>query len=588
MAVSVASGGTEEAIAGWEGLAQHLYDEVGGLRGERDRLSQQVAELTYQLASARADRDRLAGQVAKVTSQLAAAKAELIKLTLALRHESERQPRPGNENGDGGDVVAGDPGDGHPAPAEAGPQGLPQRRRRGQRRGAPGHGRRRYDHLSTTEVIVQPSPEDLVCPDCGSPYAPGPGEDVCEQLDWKVSITRVLHRRPRWHRTCRCPAAKGVVAAPPPPKVIPKGRMSVGMLARLLVAKYVVGTPCARLAMSLGLEGAGLATGTLAEVLANLAPLLAPLAGVIRARNAASGLLHVDETSWPVFVEVVGRDNRRWWLWVFVGPDTVAYIIRPGRDAGVAAEYLGIDLDDDVPRLPGGRAVVLCSDFYSAYQSLGKKVAGVTNSWCWAHIRRHFLTAGQANPDCVVWAEAWLTRIGALFHAHHGLVLAPAGSPQAGIAAAGQAAALAAIDTARRADAADPTLPVAAAKALATLDREWAGLMVPLAGPVRQEWHLDNNVAERALRSPVVGRKNYYGSGAIWSAELAADAWSITATAKLAGWNPLTHLQAYLSACAANGGRPPQGAALEAFLPWGASPEQAREWSGCVSQGRGP
>ena len=33
---------------------------------------------------------------------------------------------------------------------------------------------------------------------------------------------------------------------------------------------------------------------------------------------------------------------------------------------------------------------------------------------------------------------------------------------------------------------------------------------------------MDNNEAEQALRNPVVGRKNYYGSGALWSAALSA------------------------------------------------------------------
>jgi hypothetical protein len=43
---------------------------------------------------------------------------------------------------------------------------------------------------------------------------------------------------------------------------------------------------------------------------------------------------------------------------------------------------------------------------------------------------------------------------------------------------------------------------------------------------------LDNNPAERALRTPVVGRKNYYGSHAKWAAELAARVWTIAATAE--------------------------------------------------------
>jgi transposase len=98
----------------------------------------------------------------------------------------------------------------------------------------------------------------------------------------------------------------------------------------------VVGTPCSRLAKALAMEGADLAPGTLAGLLQALAPLLAPLAAAIRARNAASALLHVDETSWPVFVAIVDAERRRWWLWVFVGADSVAYVIRPDRSAALA------------------------------------------------------------------------------------------------------------------------------------------------------------------------------------------------------------------------------------------------------------
>ena len=64
-----------------------------------------------------------------------------------------------------------------------------------------------------------------------------------------------------------------------------------------------------------------------------------------------------------------------------------------------------------------------------------------------------------------------------------------------------------------------------------------------------------NNAAERAIRTPVVGRKNYNGSGARWSGELAGHAWTILGTARIAGHNPRAYLSAYLQACAASGGR---------------------------------
>jgi hypothetical protein len=44
-------------------------------------------------------------------------------------------------------------------------------------------------------------------------------------------------------------------------------------------------------------------------------------------------------------------------------------------------------------------------------------------------------------------------------------------------------------------------------------------------------WLLRPERGSAALRGPVVGRKNYYGSGSAVSAELASQVWTITATA---------------------------------------------------------
>jgi transposase len=83
-----------------------------------------------------------------------------------------------------------------------------------------------------------------------------------------------------------------------------------------------------------------------------------------------------------------------------------------------------------------------------------------------------------------------------------------------------------------------------------------------------------NNHTERVQRGPVVGRKNYYGSGSVWSGELAAMLFSLFATLKLHHINPRRWLTAYLEACAAAGGKPPSDAA--AFLPWNLSDASKR------------
>jgi transposase len=60
----------------------------------------------------------------------------------------------------------------------------------------------------------------------------------------------------------------------------------------------------------------------------------------------------------------------------------------------------------------------------------------------------------------------------------------------------------------------------------------------------------------------------YYGSQSAWAAHLAARVWTITATAERNGHEPLAYLTEYLNACAAAGGKAPEGPTLDRFLPW--------------------
>ena len=115
----------------------------------------------------------------------------------------------------------------------------------------------------------------------------------------------------------------------------------------------------------------------------------------------------------------------------------------------------------------------------------------------------------------------------------------------------------------RDAQLAAPDLAEPCVKVLTSMKAHWSGLTIFVACP----WvPMDNNTAERAMRGPVVGRKNFYGSGALWAGTLAATMYSLLATLKLYGINPRTWLNAYLQACANNGAKAP--ADLSAFLPW--------------------
>jgi transposase len=521
--------------------AEFWRAEAAHWRGEAERLAAENAVLRARVAE-------LEGQVAALSEKV----ATLAKLVFGASSEQQRPAESAADDADGGEHS--------------------ERRRRGQQPGSRGHGRRDYSGLETVEEVHDVPADQRVCPDCGAPYAPF-GEECSEQIDWQVRIVRIVHRRPTYRRSCRCPV-RGVLVAPPAPKPIPKGLFTAGFLARLLVEKYVLGRPMCRIVAALGNDGLEVAEGTLVGALKPLSALLGPLDAAIRARNAAAGHLHVDETSWSVFEEVPDKANHRWWLWVFVGPDTVVFRIEPSRSTKVLTEHLGIDLA--AGSLEAGRRLLVSSDFFTVYQALGT-VDGVDPLWCWAHIRRYFIRAGDAHKQLAGWTAAWLERIGALYGAHTAMAAAEPGSGAHTYAAAQFSAALNGIDAERRAQARQPGLHPAAAKVLATVDREWEGLARHKEFP---QLPLDNNGAERALRNPVVGRKNYYGSGSVWAAELASRAWTITATADRAGYNPLAYLTGYLHACAAAGGKPPEGAALARFLPWAADPADLAAWRG--------
>jgi hypothetical protein len=263
------------------------------------------------------------------------------------------------------------------------------------------------------------------------------------------------------------------------------------------------------------------------------------------------------------------------------------------RSGAVLARHAGIDektgqlTPDDDDGEP--RRLVISSDFYAVYQSAGKKAGGLVNLYCWAHIRRYFVRAGDANPaQLTYWTAAWLERIKDLYAAHAQLTTAwaqaAAPAPREAAAAAARLEeagaawdeAIGVIDEARKKQMTAPGLQEPAKKALATLDREWDGLAAhrdyPMIG-------LDNNPAERALRRPVVTRKNAYGSRNEDAARLAARIWTVTATAQMAGLNVLTYLTAYLDECGRNHGKPLTGPGLERFLPWHADPRNLRAWA---------
>ena len=213
-----------------------------------------------------------------------------------------------------------------------------RRRERGSGKGGkrgPGAraGRRDYSHLPRVEVIWDFEGGGYCCPECGTPFTGLGSDHVTEQLDWLVIVRVAAHCRRRYRRACDC-RVPATVTAPGPPKAIGKGLFSNGFIAMVFTERFVAGRSMNSLVTGLARQGAEVSPGTLAGACAQAGALLVPLEEAITARSRGSWHLHADETTWRVLAPREGDGPAKWWLWVFLGPDTACFVMdpQPGRD----------------------------------------------------------------------------------------------------------------------------------------------------------------------------------------------------------------------------------------------------------------
>ena len=221
-----------------------LGGDVGFWRAEAQRWRARAERSEAEAALLRDRVVELEGQVGALAEKV----AELTRL--AFGKSSEKQTARKTPEQTAAQTPVQTAGEGGAEGAGAGRVGG---RGRGQQKGSRGHGRRDYSHLPTEEQVRDVPEGERMCPRCGAGYVPF-GEECCELIDWQVRLIRVVTRRPTYRRGCRCPV-RGVLAAPPVPKPIAKGRFTSGFVARLLVEKFVLGRPTHRIAAALAHDG---------------------------------------------------------------------------------------------------------------------------------------------------------------------------------------------------------------------------------------------------------------------------------------------------------------------------------------------
>lgn len=506
------------------------------------------AWLRQALSACQEDNARLKAQVAELTAHNAELEAKCQRLEGANRQQA--QARFGRKSEQS-------------TSAEAASAQQAAVNKRGQQRGRRGHGRHHQDQLPTfhEQHRHQPAP---CCARCQRPYK-ACGEEIYEEVDWRPGLRRVVHHRQKYVQDCRCEGVPRFITAPRAASLIPRSPFTARLLAKVIVDKCLWGQPLNRQSQALALEGAHLAPGSMVGVLGRLQPMLQPVTEAIAAHNRHSTYLHVDETRWRKLWLLRGGNT---WLWVFVGEDSTVYLIADSRGHQVVLDYLGLSAEQ-----PAAELITLICDFMKAYDALGELVA---RQRCWSHYRRLILecrTRCRHDKAVTRWVDQWLEMVDDLFHLWYERRQATTaeGREDADLALRGCVEEMEAV---RAEQLQQKHLPADARRVLTLAQEHWAELVRCVADPAIAP---DNNAAERAARTPVVLRKNCYGSGAPWAATFLAQAWTILLTMKQNGLNPLSWLVAYLMACAEAGGRPPTD--LAAWLPWSASEQDRAAWS---------
>jgi len=525
---------------------QDLCRQVGQLHAKVDRLERENLELRQQVGywkSRHRDALNRVSALEQKVEQLEGQKRQLQADLFGRRSEAQ----PGNDRSKDLD----DPQDDSQKP----------KRNRGQQPGNPGPKRRDYSHLPGREEFVELAPEQSVCPCCGLPLQPLSDTEDAEQIEIEVSAYRRVIRRRRYRRTCTCNGPI-TLTAPPPPKLIPKGRYGISVWVEILLDKYFSYRPTERLLASLRLLGLDLAPGTVNDGLKQLEVLLRPIYEALKKRNCEGDLHQGDETRWRVFIALEGKQGYVWWLWVVLGLDTVIDLLEASRSHTVPENHFRAE----------SRGVLMV-DRYSGYKAMIWVKDGVlVLAFCWAHVRRDFIRVGKGWPELKTWALQWLRRIRVLYRLNGDRLTVQKDAAVFGEADGRLRQAVTEMKTEMETELVRADLATPCRKALESLQGHWEGLTRFVDDP---RIPMDNNASERQERGPAVARKNFYGSGSLWSGQQAAAMFSICATLSLWKLNPRKWLTWYFEHCAAAGGKVPKD--IQPFLPWNLDAAKRRE-----------
>ena len=354
------------------------------------------------------------------------------------------------------------------------------------------------------------------------------GEEITEELEF---VPPELYVKKYIRTKYVKPEGEGIVIAALPSRPIEKGIAGSGLLAHVLISKFVDHLPLYRQQQQLRRQKVEIAESTLGGWVKACGEALLPLYETQRARVQQASYLMVDETPLPVLDRIKRGKTHLGYHWVYYDPiaKLVLFDYRPGRSRAGPNEML-----------KNFRGYLQC-DGYTGYEDILAR-AGVVGVGCFAHARRHFEQAQDSDRERAEWM---LVKLQALYRLERQAREAQMSFDERHALRQEHALPLLQEIRAWLGTNSIAVLPKSAiGKAIGYMLGQWSKLE---AYTRDGRLEIDNNLVENAIRPIALGRKNYLFAGSHEGAKRAAIIYSLVATAKLHNVEPFAYLKDVLT-----------------------------------------
>ena len=372
------------------------------------------------------------------------------------------------------------------------------------------------EHLERREIIIEPLQKTEGCKKIG--------DEVTEELEYepgKLFVNRYV--RPKYVIADN----STIIIAPMIERPLPKAIAGAGLLAQIIIDKYVDHLPLYRQEQRFKREGVSIPYSTISDWIKNGCALLDPLGEALKKIVISNDYLHADETPLKVLDKNKKGTTHRGFYWVYHNSidNVVWFDYRQGR---------GREGPNEILKDFKG---YLQTDGYNVYD-IFKENKDITVLHCMAHARRKFFEAKDNDSAAAQYA---LEQIGLLYAIERKAKKQQLTADE--IFELRQAEAVPILESLGKwmKETYLISLPKSTiGKALGYSIQRWPELMIYASDG---KLNIDNNPVENSIRPVAIGRKNYLFAGSHEAAERSAMLYSFLGTCKLNSINPFIWLQ---------------------------------------------